>query len=78
MKSHGHPMHHEQLFDWEDTLEECKTMGAMYVQAIMDSLNKRFFCFIYMSSMHQNFMVQSIIQVMKKLVSPSQSNGWRD
>ena len=38
-----HPMHHGQIFDWEDTLEECKMIGAIYVQAIMDSLNKRLF-----------------------------------
>ena len=37
-----HPMHHRQILDWEDTLEECKMMGAMYVQPLVDSLNKRF------------------------------------
>ena len=37
-----HPIYHEQIFDREATLEECKMMGAMYVQAIVDSLNKRF------------------------------------
>ena len=29
------------FFDREDTLDECKMMGAMYVQAIVDSLNER-------------------------------------
>ena len=38
----NHSMHHGQIFDWEDTQKECKMMGAMYVQAVVDSLNKRF------------------------------------
>ena len=37
-----HPIHHGQIFDQEDTLKECKMMGAMYVQAVVDSLNERF------------------------------------
>lgn len=37
-----HPMYHGWIFDWEDTLEESKMMGATYLQAIVDSLNKRF------------------------------------
>ena len=37
-----HPMHHRQIFDKDDTLEEYKKMGAVYVQAIVDSLNKRY------------------------------------
>jgi hypothetical protein len=36
-----HPMHHGQFFDQEDTLEECKMIGAMYVQEIVDNFNKR-------------------------------------
>ena len=35
-----HPMHHRWIFDWKDGLDECKMMGAMYVQAIEDSLNE--------------------------------------
>ena len=30
------------IFYQEDTLEECKMMGAIYVQAIVDALKKRF------------------------------------
>ena len=30
-----------KFFDQEDTLEECKMMGAMYVQANVGGLNKR-------------------------------------
>jgi hypothetical protein len=37
-----HPMYHGQIFNREATLEECKMMGAMYVQASVDTLNKRF------------------------------------
>ena len=36
-----HPMHHKRIFDWEDTIEECKMMEAMYVQAVVDSLIER-------------------------------------
>ena len=35
-----HAMHHGRNFYWEGTLE-CKMMGAMYVQAVVDELNKR-------------------------------------
>ena len=35
-------MYHGQIFNREATLEECKMMGAMYVQASVDSLNNRF------------------------------------
>jgi hypothetical protein len=36
-----HPMYHGWSFDWKDTLEESKMMGAMYLQAVVDSLIKR-------------------------------------
>ena len=40
VKGMYYPMHHGQIFDWEDKLKECKTMGAMYVKAVMHSLNE--------------------------------------
>ena len=52
------PMHHKQMVDWEDTLEECKMTGAMHAKAIVDSSNKGFM--IYMFSMHQNLLIQSM------------------
>ena len=36
-------LHHGCNLDWEDTLEECKMMGAMYVQVVVNSVNKRIF-----------------------------------
>ena len=30
------------IIDREDTLEECKMMGVMYVQAVVDTLKERF------------------------------------
>jgi hypothetical protein len=45
-----------------DTLEECKMMGAMYVQAVVDS-------FLNLLNYNtSNFLVQSIIQVMEKFI----------
>ena len=35
-------MHHKQDFDQEDTQEGCEMMGVMYVQAVVESLNKKF------------------------------------
>ena len=35
-------MHHKQFFDQEGTLLEYKMLGAMYVQALVNGLNKRF------------------------------------
>ena len=60
-----HPMHHGQIFEHKDTLEECK-MNKVHVQAVVGSLNKEFM--IYLFSTHQNFVVQGIILVMKKFV----------
>ena len=61
-----HLMCHGRIFDCEDTLEECKMMGAMYVQVVGDSLNQRF------PNLHvfnaSKLVNQSIIQVMKKFV----------
>ena len=42
LKAHYPHMHHMRICDQDDTLEEYKMMGAMYVQATVDSLNKRF------------------------------------
>ena len=44
------PMHHGWDLDWEDTLEECKIMGAMYVRVIVDSLNKTWFPSLHVSN----------------------------
>ena len=71
-----HPRHHPRFFNQEDTLEECKMIGAMYVQAIVDGLNESFL--IYLIPPQQNYLVQSIIQVMKKFIISCQSNAWRD
>jgi hypothetical protein len=37
-----HPMHHGSTFYAKDSLEKCMSMGANYVQAIVDNLNDRF------------------------------------
>ena len=42
IKGTYHPMSHEQIFHREDTPKECMMMGVVYVQAIVDSLNKKF------------------------------------
>ena len=39
LKAHINLCIAHKFFYWENTLEECKTMGAMYVQAIVDNLN---------------------------------------
>jgi hypothetical protein len=36
------PMHHGRIFDKNDNLEECMSMGVDYVQVIVDSFNERF------------------------------------
>jgi hypothetical protein len=53
-------------FDKEETLEDCKMMGAMYVQAIVESLNERFHDLLVFNT--SIFLIQSIIQVMKKII----------
>jgi hypothetical protein len=36
------PMHHGRIFDKNDSLEECMSMGVDYVQVVVDSFNERF------------------------------------
>ena len=60
-------MYHGQIFNREATLEECKMMGAMYVQASVDSLNNMF-SYLLVFNTSKLFSVQSIIQVMKMFI----------
>jgi hypothetical protein len=65
-----------QAFMWVITtlkqLEVYKMMGVMFVQAVV-ILTKGFL--VNMFSLHQNFSIQRIEQVMEKLVKLCQSNG---
>ena len=65
-----HPMLMRQIFSWEATLEERKMMGAMYVQAVVDSLHKTLLDLpiIYASKLFNPKNYPSCIQVMKKFV----------
>jgi hypothetical protein len=42
LKVHISPCAYEMIFDKDDSLEKCMSMGVDYMQAVKDSLNKRF------------------------------------
>jgi hypothetical protein len=71
-----HLMHHGHIFYRKDTWQECKVMGVEYVQAIVDSLNEGFPNLPIFNAL--KLLVQSTIQMMKKLVSICRYNGWRN
>ena len=62
-----HPMHLRQFFDWEDTLEQSKTMGAMYVLEFVDSSKEKVSWFTYFQCF-KTFQSKTFIQVMKNFV----------
>lgn len=71
-----HLMYHGHIFYWKDMLQECKVMGVEYVQAIVDSLNEEFPNLPIFNAL--KLLVQSTIQMMKKLLSICWNNGWRN
>jgi hypothetical protein len=58
-----HPMHHGRVFDRNDSLEKCMSMGVDHVQLIVNNLND-FLTFLCL--MHLSCLVPSIIQHKKR------------